>query len=177
MQRSRGRMQQEDLPRAIGGGVLSVSRSSTAKAVRGRRGSAGSEFLFRVEEGVPDTETFLGLRAGAGMRPRSQEGATKGLGQELFSVLLRLEDSDDIVGMGRVIGDGGTIFVICDMLVIEEFQRKGGGTIIMNALMEYLLREASPKSYINLMADVDGFYEKWGFVPSLPNSRGMVLRI
>ena len=63
--------------------------------------------MFRVEEGVPDTETFLGLRAGAGMSPRSQEDARRGLGQELFSVLLRLEDSDDIVGMGRVIGDGG----------------------------------------------------------------------
>jgi GNAT superfamily N-acetyltransferase len=132
--------------------------------------------LFRVEEGTPDAETFLSLRTRAGMRPRSQEGASKGLGQELFSVLLRLEDSDDIVGMGRVIGDGGTIFVICDMLVIEEFQRNGGGTIIMNALMEYLLREAPPQSYINLMADVDGFYESWGFVPSLPNSRGMFLR-
>ena len=28
-------------------------------------------------------------------------------------------------------------------------------------------RRAPPNSYINLMADVDGFYEKWGFVPSL----------
>ena len=111
--------------------------------------------MFKVEEGFPDAETFLSLRARAGMRTRSPEGATKGLGQELFSVLLRLEDSDDIVGMGRVIGDGGTIFVICDMLVIEEFQRNGGGTIIMNELMEYILREAPPKSYINLMADVD----------------------
>lgn len=110
------------------------------------------------------------------MRPRSPEGAKKGLGQELFSVLLRLESSSEIVGMGRVIGDGGTIFVICDMLVIEEFQRNGGGTIIMNALMGYLLREAPPNAYINLMADIDGFYEKWGFVPSLPNSRGMVLK-
>ena len=129
-----------------------------------------------MEEGIPDAETFLSLRAGAGMSPRSKEGAGMGLGQELFSVLLRLEESDDIVGMGRVIGDGGTIFVICDMLVIEEFQRNGGGTIIMDSLMEYLLREAPPDSYINLMADVDGFYEKWGFVPSLPDSRGMVLR-
>ncbi len=110
------------------------------------------------------------------MQPRSEEGASKGLGQELFSVLLRLEDSDDIVGMGRVIGDGGTFFVICDMLVIDESQGKGGGTMIMNALMEYLLREAPPQSYINLMADVDGFYERWGFEPSLPNSRGMVLK-
>ncbi len=132
--------------------------------------------MFRIEEGTPNAETFLSLRARAGMRPRSQEGASKGLGRELFSVLLRLEDSDDIVGLGRVIGDGGTIFVICDLLVIEEFQRNGGGTMIMNALMDYLLREAPSQSYINLMADVDGFYERWGFVPSLPNSRGMVLR-
>ncbi len=133
--------------------------------------------MFTIEEGTPDAETFLSLRAGAGMSPRSVQGATKGLGQELFSVLLRLEESEEIVGMGRVVGDGGTIFVICDMLVIEEFQRKGGGTIIMDAIMDYLLHEAPPNSYINLMADVDGFYERWGFEPSLPRSRGMVLRI
>lgn len=132
--------------------------------------------MFKLEEGTPDVGEFLSLRVRAGMRPRSPEGAKKGLGQELFSVLLRLESSSEIVGMGRVIGDGGTIFVICDMLVIEEFQRNGGGTIIMNALMGYLLREAPPNAYINLMADIDGFYEKWGFVPSLPNSRGMVLK-
>jgi GNAT superfamily N-acetyltransferase len=132
--------------------------------------------LFKLEEGTPDVGEFLSLRVRAGMRPRSPEGAKKGLGQELFSVLLRLESSSEIVGMGRVIGDGGTIFVICDMLVIEEFQRKGGGTMIMNALMDYLLREAPTNAYINLMADIDGFYEKWGFVPSLPNSRGMVLK-
>ena len=133
--------------------------------------------MFTIEEGTPDAETFLSLRAGAGMSPRSVQGATKGLGQELFSVLLRLEESEEIVGMGRVVGDGGTIFVICDMLVIEEYQRKGGGTIIMDAIMDYLLQEAPPNSYINLMADVDGFYERWGFEPSLPRSRGMVLRI
>ena len=136
----------------------------------------GSESLFKIEENSPDAETFLILRESAGMNPRSIEGARKGLGNELFSVLLRLEESDEIVGMGRVIGDGGTIFVICDMLVIEEYQGNGGGTMIMNKLMQYLLQEAPPRSYINLMADVDGFYERWGFVPSLPDSRGMVLR-
>ena len=132
--------------------------------------------MFNIEEGAPDPETFLRLRAGAGMRPRSVKGASKGLGQELFSVLLRLEKSGQIVGMGRIVGDGGTIFVICDMMVIESFQKKGGGTMIMDAIMGYLLEEAPPNSYINLMADVDGFYEKWGFEPSLPRSRGMVLR-
>ena len=132
--------------------------------------------MFNIEEGAPDPETFLRLRAAAGMRPRSVKGASKGLGQELFSVVLRLEKSGEIVGMGRIVGDGGTIFVICDMMVIESFQKKGGGTMIMDAIMGYLLEEAPPNSYINLMADVDGFYEKWGFEPSLPVSRGMVLR-
>ena len=132
--------------------------------------------MFNIEKGAPDPETFLRLRAAAGMRPRSVKGASKGLGQELFSVVLRLEKSGEIVGMGRIVGDGGTIFVICDMMVIESFQKKGGGTMIMDAIMGYLLEEAPPNSYINLMADVDGFYEKWGFEPALPRSRGMVLR-
>ena len=110
------------------------------------------------------------------MSPRSGRGASKGLGQELFSVILRSEKSGEIVGMGRVVGDGGTIFVIYDMMVIKSFQKKGGGTMIMDAIMDYILKEAPPNSYINLMADVDGFYERWGFEPSLPRSRGMVLR-
>ena len=131
--------------------------------------------MFSIKQEVPDPETFLALRLGAGMRARSKEGIEKGLGKELFSVVLRLEENLEPVGMGRVVGDGGTIFVICDMAVIENWQRKGGGTMIMEALMEFILREAPPKSYVNLMADIDGFYERWGFVPSLPQSRGMVL--
>ena len=131
--------------------------------------------MFTIKEEVPDPETFLALRLGAGMRARSKEGIEKGLGKELFSVVLRLEENLEPVGMGRVVGDGGTIFVICDMAVLENWQRKGGGTMIMEALMEFILREAPPKSYVNLMADIDGFYERWGFVPSLPQSRGMVL--
>ena len=111
------------------------------------------------------------------MRPRTTSGATKGLGSELFSVLLRHDDSDEIVGMGRVVGDGGTVFHICDMAVDQNWQGNGGGTMIMDSLMGYITREASNKSYINLMADVDGFYEKWGFKPTIPNSRGMFLRL
>ena len=111
------------------------------------------------------------------MRARTIQGATKGLGSELFSVILRVSESGEAVGMGRVVGDGGTVFHICDMAVDEKWQGKGGGTMIMNSLMEYILKEASPQSYINLMADVDGFYERWGFKPTVPSSRGMFLRI
>ena len=144
---------------------------------KGRGSSVGSDSLFSIEAGVPDVDTYLQLREKAGMRARTIQGATKGLGSELFSVILRASESGEAVGMGRVVGDGGTVFHICDMAVEEKWQGKGGGTMIMHSLMEYILEEASPQSYINLMADVDGFYERWGFKPTVPNSRGMFLRI
>ena len=49
--------------------------------------------------------------------------------------------------------------------------------MIMDSLMDYITGEASGYSYINLMADVDGFYERWGFKPTSPHSRGMYLRL
>ena len=110
---------------------------------KGRRSSVGSDSLFSIEAGVPDVDTYLQLREKAGMRARTIQGATKGLGSELFSVILRVSESGEAVGMGRVVGDGGTVFHICDMAVEEKWQGKGGGTMIMNSLMEYILEAVS----------------------------------
>ncbi len=133
--------------------------------------------MFRVRREIPTPEVFLMIRRGAGMRPRSMEGAVKGLGRELFSVLLELESNGKIVGMGRVVGDGGTVFHVCDMAILQEYQRMGGGSLIMNEIMDFLSVEAPSMSYVNLMADLDGFYEKWGFERTAPHSKGMALRI
>ena len=132
--------------------------------------------MFRVEREVPSPEIFLTIRKAAGMGPRSVEGAVRGLGNELCSVVLKLQENGKTVGMGRIVGDGGTVFHICDMAVIPDFQRKGGGTMLMNELMRFIEEEAPPNSYVNLLADVEGFYERWGFKPSQPSSVGMYLK-
>ena len=144
---------------------------------KGKRSLAGSDSLFTIEVSVPSPETYIRIREEAGMNPRSTEGAIKGLGSELYSVILRLDETGEEIGMGRVVGDGGTVFHICDMAVLKNWQGKGGGSMIMDALMDYIIQEAPPLSYVNLMADIDGFYDKWGFTPTLPNSRGMSLKI
>ena len=59
--------------------------------------------------------------------------------------------------------DGGTIFVICDMMVIEFSEE--GGTTIMDAIMDYLLKEAH-----QLIHQPHGrcgriLRERWGFEP------------
>ena len=132
--------------------------------------------IFQIEIGVPSVEEFLYLRDSVDMGTRSLEGVRKGLGNELCGVLLYVKDSEELVGMGRVVGDGGTVFHICDMVVKPEWQKKGGGTMIMNGLMDFIEGLDISNAYVNLIADVDGFYEKWGFKPTHPRSKGMFLK-
>jgi len=132
--------------------------------------------IFQIEKGTPSAEEFLSLRNSVEMGTRSLEGVKKGLGNELCSVLLCVKDSKELVGMGRVVGDGGTVFHICDMVVKPEWQKKGGGAMIMDALMSFIEEQGVSEAYVNLIADVDGFYEKWGFKSTLPRSKGMFLK-
>ena len=132
--------------------------------------------LFEIKPGTPSAEDFLSLRDSVEMGTRSLEGVKKGLGNELYGALLYLRDSGELIGMGRVVGDGGTVFHICDMVVKPEWQMKGGGTMIMDALMGFIEELGVSDAYVNLIADVEGFYEKWGFKPTLPRSKGMFLK-
>ena len=132
--------------------------------------------FFEIKEKVPTPEEYMTLREAANMTPRNIKGAAKGLGNELFSVLLINKENEEIIGMGRIIGDGGTVFQICDMAVISEWQIHGGGTMIINAFMAFIEKQNVDRAYINLIADVDNFYEKWGFKPTDQESKGMYLR-
>jgi ribosomal protein S18 acetylase RimI-like enzyme len=91
-----------------------------------------------------------------------------------------------VVGMGRVIGDGGWYFHIADMAVLPDHQRKGLGDAILRNLMERIRSLAPPSersadgrlmgTYVSLFADGPGrkLYAKHGFVDSMPSSMGMV---
>ena len=80
------------------------------------------------------------------------------------------------VGMARIVGDGGSVFHVSDMAVAEPYQGQGLGTTMMDALVTWLRENAPDGGYVNLLADVDGFYERWGFEESAPDSKGMWIR-
>lgn len=61
--------------------------------------------------------------------------------------------------MGRVVGDGALNFEIVDIAVDPVYQGKCYGRLIMQAIMDYLDREAPKGAYISLMADVPELYE------------------
>lgn len=132
---------------------------------------------YELRETLPTPETFVSLRKAAGMAPRSHEAAERGLAGTLFGAIVVETETDTTVGMGRVIGDGGCVYHISDMAVHPDHQENGLGTQIMDALMNYIESDAPESAYVNLVADVDGFYEQWGFTSVAPESKGMHLRL
>ncbi|WP_152396797.1 GNAT family N-acetyltransferase [Paenibacillus guangzhouensis] len=123
---------------------------------------------------APEVEEYIALRAATGLSPKSTEGAKIGLQHSFFAVTLRNADRQ-LVGMGRIIGDGGCFYQIVDIAVDLAYQGKGFGKTIMTELMMYLDHHAPEGSYVSLIADVpaDQLYQKYGFAPTAPRSVGM----
>ena len=132
---------------------------------------------YAVVERLPTVEEYVSLREAAGLTPRSREGVERGLPNSLFGVIVEHGPTGETVGMGRVVGDGGTVYQITDMALHPDHQRRGLGTRVMEAILAYLEREAPSRAYVNLFADVEGFYERFGFEETRPDSRGMYRRM
>jgi len=139
---------------------------------------------YELREEPPTPERFVELRDAAGMAHRTVEAARAGVPNSHYAVTVvaREDGAEDsgagtVVGMGRIVGDGGTVFQLTDIVVHPDHQGRGLGTDITDALVTHLRETAPESAYVNLMADVEGFYERWGFEPTAPDSRGMFIRI
>lgn len=142
--------------------------------------------MYELREETPSVEDYRRLRAAAGMSERSREAAELGVPNSQYAaVVVATGDAvgadasgdESVVGMARVVGDGGTVYHVCDMAVHPDHQRRGLGTRLMDAIMDFLEATAPPTAYVTLVADVDGFYERWGFEPTAPASKGMFYRV
>lgn len=132
---------------------------------------------YALRERLPTAEEFVSLRDAAGMAARSREGVEAGLPNSVYGVVVEHEPTGAVVGMGRIVGDGGTVYTLSDVAVRPAHQGQGLGTRIVDALVAYLEANAPPRAYVSLMADVDGFYEQWDFEETRPASKGMYRRM
>ncbi|WP_431906650.1 GNAT family N-acetyltransferase [Amycolatopsis thermoflava] len=133
------------------------------------------DYVVRAE--TPAVELYQRLRVGAGLSPKSTEAATAGLAGSWYAVVAY--HGDRPIGMGRLVGDGGTAFQIVDMCVLPEHQGRGIGKKIMAALVDRLRERAPRTAYVSLIADGDArhLYAKYGFAETAPASVGMALRL
>lgn len=132
---------------------------------------------IELVERFPEPPDYCRLRRDAGMAPRSLDAARRGLANTLHGVSL-LNDGA-VVGMGRVIGDGGCFFIVCDIAVDPRWQGRGLGKRIMGALDAWLRANAPPSAVVSLVADGEAkhLYAKYGFVETTPHSVNMEYQV
>jgi GNAT superfamily N-acetyltransferase len=132
-----------------------------------------AEEHIQLVEHFPDADAYCRLREQAGMSPKTLEAARKGLPNTLYGVSLTRDN--EVIGMGRIIGDGGCFYTVVDIAVAPAYQGRGLGKRIMNALDAWLRQNAEPSAYVTLVADGEArhLYAKYGFVETAPASVNM----
>lgn len=110
-------------------------------------------------------EEYNDLRASVDfitIRPNRAETALK---NSLYLLVAR--DKDQPVGMARVVGDGGYVYFICDVIVRPDYQSRGLGRHIIETVLSWLREQVGEEDtiMINLMSALgkEPFYEKLGF--------------
>ena len=132
---------------------------------------------YTLSERAPTLDEYSRLRDAVGWGAVEPAALEIGLRHSLFSVCVLHQG--EVIGCGRIVGDGGIYFYLQDIVVLPEFQGRGLGRRIMDAVMSYLQARARAGAFIGLMAarGVSGFYEKYGFAqrPTEQYGPGMFL--
>ncbi|MGY0505282.1 GNAT family N-acetyltransferase [Luteimonas sp. e5] len=126
-----------------------------------------------LTDSVPSVDVYCHLRQAAGLSPKDPQAAARGLANTLFAV--QLHDGREVIGMGRVIGDGGLFYQVVDIAVLPEHQGQGHGKRIMAAIQAWLEANVPASGFVSLLADgqAQALYAQHGFVATAPASVGM----
>lgn len=116
-----------------------------------------------LEERPPTADEYRKLRAAAGWGEINTRAMSAGLRNSLYAVCAVCDEQ--VVGCGRVVGDGGIYFYVQDVIVIADYRGRGIGERIMESVIKYLDFRAEHNAFVGLMATdgAAGFYERFGF--------------
>lgn len=123
---------------------------------------------------LPTAEEYCHLRKIGGVSEKTLDAASLALLRSLFAVCIRNNQTNELLAMGRVVGDLGCHVQVCDIVVHPDQQGFGLGKQIMASIMNFIHKEVPRCAFVNLFADVDFLYGRYGFVRS-EQSIGMYL--
>ena len=133
---------------------------------------------YTIEEKIPTAQQWMSLRQSVGWATFPTQAAQRSL--ELTPFCVCAFAGDELVGMGRVLGDQVITFYVGNVMVRPEHQGAGLGSQIMERIMVYLRKNAVPGAIASLLAiqGKEDFYERYGFGrrPDEHHGSGMSLR-
>ena len=108
-------------------------------------------------------DDYRRLRESVGWHNYARAQTENALSRSLYTVVA--EDANQVVGMGRLIGDG-LYYLIIDIVVQPDYQQKGIGCKMIDMLVNFVDKETpvGGRSSIQLIAvkGKEPFYEKKG---------------
>lgn len=128
---------------------------------------------YHVEIRKLRVSEYQTLRKTTGWDSIKDDIVSKALARDLFSICVL--NKNEVVGMGRIIGDGAIYFYVQDVIVVPKYKGKGIGKLIMDNIEFFLNKNANNNSFIGLMAaeGVKDFYHKFGYIERPENKPGM----
>jgi len=132
-------------------------------------------------ENTLTAQTLARFRKQAGWNVPSAPQAQKAIENTLYSVTAT--HNGQVVGIGRLVGDGALIWYIQDLIVLPDFQGIGIGSRLVEALLRYARTHGVEGAIasVGLMAakGKEAFYEKLGFHvrPNENEGAGMAVKI
>lgn len=121
---------------------------------------------MKILENIDNVEEYNYLFDIVGWGSYPKEISKKALSNNIYSV--SVYDNDNIIGYGRLIGDGIIFLYIHDIMVKPEYQGKGIGKTIMQKLLSKVeeLRKENPDLllYLGASKGKEDFYRKCGFI-------------
>ena len=131
----------------------------------GEEGPRFSLTPMEVKTSILTEETFTELYSSVGWEPPCQEQIRIAL-QNSLATFTALADGRP-VGMVRLIGDGGMSFYIKDFAVHPDYQAKGAGKMLLNALEQFIRDSIEPGWAVSLelisTKEALPFYRRMGF--------------
>ena len=116
-------------------------------------------------DNILQAEDFVRLRIETGFAEIPVEHARKALQNGLINVSAVY--NGELVGMGRLVGDGAMYWYLQEIIILPQFQRKGIGTMIVNHLVDYAKANSTTGKFTTIggvsAKGKEPFYEKMGF--------------
>ena len=120
---------------------------------------------YQLVENELKAKDFIRLKVATGFMDRPIEQVEKALKNNLFDVTAVY--NGEVIGMGRLVGDGFMYWYLQEIIVLPQFQGQGIGTRIVNRLLDYIKENTTPGTIVSVgltaATGKDTFFENPNF--------------
>jgi ribosomal protein S18 acetylase RimI-like enzyme len=130
--------------------------------------------MVKIVRRTPTALEFESLLVSVGFRGHDPASTELALANTLFCICAM--DEKEVIGLGRIVGDGAISLLLTNIMVRPSYQRRGIGTRIVRELLS-CVEELPHRNIVLEVAPLPGsqeFYESLDFKSSRGAPPGMV---